>query len=143
MSAISFNEVSEAEHPNVAAFYDRCGYLGGLSADDTVLAAAGGDLLVGVVRLCSEHGVVVLRGMHVLPEFQRQGVGLGLLDMCLSRANDSNCYCISWRHLEQFYSSGGFQRCEAEDVPGFLAERYSSYLRRGRDVILMHRILPE
>ena len=143
MAAISIHEASEAEHPDIAAFYERCGYLRDLRAEDTILAAVRAGSLVGVVRLCSEHGVVVLRGMQVLPDFQRQGIGLGLLDKCLPRVNDAVCYCIPWSYLEQFYGSGGFERCEPGDVPGFLSERYSGYLQEGHDVILMQRIPPE
>ncbi len=140
MPAISIHEASEADHRDVAAFYERCGYLGGLRANDTNLVAERAGSLVGVVRLCSEHGIVVLRGMQVLPDFQRQGIGLGLLDECLPRVNDAICYCIPWSYLEQFYGSGGFERCEPRDVPGFLSERYSGYLQEGRDVILMQRV---
>ena len=113
--------------------------MGGLRARDTVLAAVRASTLVGVVRLCPEHGVVVLRGMQVLPDFERQGIGLDLLDKCLPKVNDSLCYCIPWSYLEQFYSSGGFERSEPADVPGFLSRRYFGYLQKGRDVILMQR----
>ncbi len=143
MPAISIHEASEAEHPDIAAFYERCGYLGGLDVNDTILVAALAGSMVGVVRLCSEQRVVVLRGMQVLPDFQRQGIGLGLLDKCLSRVNDAICYCIPWTYLEQFYESGGFERCEPGDVPGFLSTRFSGYLQEGRNVILMQRVPTE
>jgi N-acetylglutamate synthase-like GNAT family acetyltransferase len=139
MPAISIREASVAEHPDIATFYERCGYAGGLSADDTILVAVRAESLVGVARLCSEHQVAVLRGMQVLPNFQRQGIGRALLDEFLSRVDDSVCYCIPWSYLEQFYSSGGFERCESRDVPDFLAERLSCYTQQGRDVILMKR----
>ncbi len=140
MPTFSIHEASEAEHSDIAAFYECCGYQGGLRDNDTILLAVRAGSIIGVARLCSEHRVVVLRGMQVLPDFQRQGVGLGLLDKCLSRANDAICYCIPWANLEQFYGSAGFERCEPEDVPGFLSERFSGYLQEGRDVILMQRV---
>lgn len=140
MPAISIHEASEAEHPDIAAFYERRGYSSGLGANDIILVAMRADSLVGVVRLCSEHRVVVLRGMQVLPDFQRKGIGLSLLDECLSRVNDTICYCIPWTYLEQFYGSRGFECCEPRDVPRFLSERFSGYLQKGRDVILMQRV---
>lgn len=140
ITTISIHEASEAERPDIAEFYGRCGYMGGLRAKDTVLAAVRASSLVGVVRLCPAHGVVVLRGMQVLPDFQRQGIGRGLLDTCLPKVIDSLCYCIPWSYLEQFYGSGGFERCEPADVPGFLSRRYCGYIQKGRDVILMQRI---
>jgi len=139
MPAISIHEASLAENPNIAAFYERCGYSGGLSADDTILVAIRAESLVGAVRLCSENQVAILRGMQVLPNFQRQGIGRALLNKYLSRINDAVCYCIPWSYLEQFYSSGGFRRCESTDVPDFLSERFSYYVQQGRDVILMRR----
>ena len=139
MPAISIHEASAAENPDIAAFYERCGYSGGISSNDTVLAAIRDDSLVGVVRLCSEHQATVLRGMQVSPDVQRQGIGRALLEECLSRVSDAACYCIPWSYLEQFYSSGGFRRCESTDVPRFLLERYSGYIQQGRDVILMRR----
>ena len=139
MPAISIHEASEAESSDIAAFYARCGYSGGLSSDDTILVAVKAESLVGVVRLCSEHQVAVLRGMQVLPDFQRQGIGRALLEECLSEIGDAVCYCIPWSHLEQFYSSGGFVRCESADVPEFLSERFSCYVAQGRDVIFMRR----
>lgn len=141
MPAISIRKATVAEHPEIAALYERCGYSGGLSADDTILVAVRAESLVGAVRLCSEHRVAVLRGMHVLPDFQRQGIGRALLDESLTRVDDAACYCIPWSYLERFYSSGGFERCESEDAPDFLAERFSIYTHQGRDVILMRRVV--
>lgn len=139
MREISIHEASQAEHPDIAAFYERCGYSGGLNFDDTVLAAVRNGSLVGVVRLCSEHQEVVLRGMQVVPELQRQGIGLALLEACLSRVSGVVCYCIPLAYLEQFYASGGFERCKSGAVPGFLSKRLSAYLEAGRGVTLMRR----
>ena len=139
MPAISIREASAAEIPDIAAFYESCGYTGGISSEDTILVAVRADSLIGVARLCSEHRVTVLRGMQVSPHFQRQGIGQALLEECLSRVGHAVCYCIPWSYLEQFYGSGGFQRCEVTEIPSFLSERYSAYMRQGRDVILMRR----
>jgi len=70
MAAFSIHEASEAEHPDIAAFYEMCGYLSGLGVNDTTLVAVLADSMVGVVRLCSEHGVVVLRGMQIHSDFR-------------------------------------------------------------------------
>ena len=56
---------STSELPEVAAFYATCGYGGGISQADTVLVSRICGQLVGVVRLCPQEGVVVLRGMQV------------------------------------------------------------------------------
>jgi len=67
---------STSELPEVAAFYATCGYGGGINQADTVLVSRICGQLVGVVRLCPQEGVVVLRGMQVHPAFRRQGVAL-------------------------------------------------------------------
>ena len=139
MSEISIHEVSNAEHPRIAAFYDECGYSGGLRVDDKVLMAIRNGSLVGVVRLCTEDQDIVLRGMQVVSDLQRKGIGLALLQACVSRVSSAVCYCIPWAYLEEFYASGGFERCQSADVPEVLSERLSNYLEAGRDVILMRR----
>ena len=139
MAEISIHEVSEDMHPRIAAFYEKCGYSGGLELDDNVLIARRNGSIVGAVRLCSEDRDIVLRGMQVVPALQRQGIGLALLQACVSRINGVACYCIPWADLEPFYGSGGFERCEPDEVPGFLAKRFSKYLEAGRNVILMRR----
>ena len=112
---------------------------GELERNDIVLAATLDGSLVGVVRLSSEHEEVVLRGMQVVPELQRQGIGSALLEACLSRVVGVVCYCIPWAYLEEFYTSRGFERCKSTDAPGFLLKRLSTYLQSGRNVILMRR----
>ena len=139
MAEISIHEVSQAEHSGIAAFYEKCGYPGGLDPDDKILVAMRNSSLVGAVRLCSVGQNVVLRGMQVAPDAQRQGIGLALLDACQTRITGVVSYCIPWAYLENFYAKAGFKRCESAEVPGFLARRLSKYLEAGRDVILMHR----
>ena len=137
MSEISIRKAAPAEYPNVLAFYRKCGYSRGISDVDTVLVALREDVLLGVVRLCPERGVVVLRGMQVLAAYQGQGVGTRLLDHCLPLIEKAECYCIPWADLEHFYSKAGFQRCEPEQAPDFLEDRLRTYLADGLDVILM------
>ena len=63
----------------VLNFYaERC-YGGGIRPEDAVLLAEHDGELIGIVRLTTEEGVVVLRGMQVHPRFQRQGIGKRLL----------------------------------------------------------------
>lgn len=115
-----------------------------MSARDRVLVATNHGSVVGAVRLCPEHGVIVLRGMQVLPEFRRMGVGTGLLRESVARIGSAICYTIPWRHLERFYGSAGFRRCVPSEAPPFLSARIEDYSSRGMDVILMVRFsLPD
>lgn len=91
------------------------------------LIATDNDALVGVTRLCSESRAIVLRGMQILPEYQRQGIGTRLLHECVSRLGDAECYCIPWSNLGEFYAAGGFRRIALEDGSELLVRRYFSY----------------
>ena len=59
----------------VLKFYAERRYGGGIRPEDALLLAEHDGELVGIVRLTTEEGVVVLRGMQVHPRFQRQGIG--------------------------------------------------------------------
>ena len=102
-TAISLYEASVKERPDIDSLYERCGYRRKFNDEDTILLAKNKASLVGVVRLCPENGEIVLRGLQVLPERQRQGMGRRLLDECLPRVNEVVCYCIPWSYLERFY----------------------------------------
>ncbi len=126
----------------IASFYLACGYGGGVSEADTVLVAYDGTELAGVVRLCSESSVIVLRGMQVLPSFRRQGIGSRLLAACVPYFGPCAAFCLPWAHLETFYGSVGFVPVTPEAAPEFLSQRYSSYVARGLKVIIMGRWSP-
>jgi N-acetylglutamate synthase-like GNAT family acetyltransferase len=139
MNTLTVCEASESLRQRVPDFYERNGYFRSVTDEDTILVAALGEEIVGAARLCPENGAIVLRGMQVLPESQRRGVGNSLLKECVARLGSSPCYCIPWAHLENFYTRGGFQRCEPSEAPDFLKTRYAGYLADGLDVILMRR----
>jgi predicted N-acetyltransferase YhbS len=123
----------------IAAFYRTAGYGGGVSADDVTLVATADEGIVGVVRLCKEAGVIVLRGMQVDPAFQRQGIGRMLLRHCLPHLEGGAAYCLPYAHLTGFYGEAGFVPAPPAMLPPFLAERLASYLRKGQAVIAMRR----
>lgn len=93
----------------VRAFYGQVGYGGGVSDADTVLAATAGERVAGAVRLCEEHGVIVLRGMFVAPDCQRLGIGRALLSRCLPWLDRGEAFCLPYDHLAGFYREAGFE----------------------------------
>ena len=137
---MSIVEADEDQRLRVEWLYDVCGYRGGLSDTDIVLAALSAQRLLGAVRLCREQGVFVLRGMQVQPDFRRIGIGTKLLRACERRLGNRTCYSIPWRHLEGFYGAAGFHVCEPARAPEFLALRHSRYLTSGMNVVLMVRL---
>lgn len=123
----------------IKSFYSHCGYGGGFKKEDWILMASSKSQLVGVVRLCPEQSVLVLRGMQVLKPFQHQGIGKQLLQACTEHLGNRICYCIPWTHLRLFYRQGGFEEV-ASDMPDFLRERFEGYLKRGMRVSVMRRL---
>jgi predicted N-acetyltransferase YhbS len=136
---VSVVTVQSGDQHRVAAFYRRAGYGGGVCADDITLVATTEEGIVGVVRLCNETGVIVLRGMQVDPAFQRQGIGRMLLLHSLRHLDKGVAYCLPYAHLAGFYGEAGFVPAPPAMLPPFLAERLAGYLRKGQGVIAMRR----
>lgn len=130
---------TNSELSEVEALYAICGYRGGVDAADTTFLARSQGLLIGAVRICTEHGVTVLRGMHVLPSFQRQGAGSRLLSATIPLLNKGPSYCLPYNHLVSFYGSASFETANPNHVPAFLRDRLAVYLARGQDIIAMAR----
>jgi GNAT superfamily N-acetyltransferase len=127
------------ELARVAELYASVGYGGGVSAADLTLLAKAGGRLAGVVRLCGEADVTVLRGMQVHPEFQRQGIGRLLLARCVPHLDERTAYCLPYGHLVRFYEQAGFELAEPGELPPFLARRLAGYLASGQQVVAMRR----
>ncbi|MBP5976749.1 GNAT family N-acetyltransferase [Brasilonema sp. CT11] len=138
MLKISQAKLHDAE--SIKAFYNQCGYGGDLSEEALILIAQLEERIVGAVRLCPNTGFFVLRGMQVLAQFQRQGVGTQLLQACTEQLADQVCYCIPWQHLKSFYQQVGFQEVSLIEVPDLLRERFNNYISRGMNVILIRRL---
>jgi N-acetylglutamate synthase-like GNAT family acetyltransferase len=117
----------------VESFYSRCGYQGGVSPKDTLITATEGDLIIGVVRLCEEEGVTVLRGMQVVPYRRRMGVGTRMLQDVRNLVGTRACWGIAPPHLEKFYRQVGFRFVEQATAPQHLQERLQGYLARYRN----------
>jgi N-acetylglutamate synthase-like GNAT family acetyltransferase len=122
-------------------FYAERRYGGGIWPEDAVLLAEHDGKLVGIVRLASEEGVVVLRGMQVHPMFQRHGIGKRLLATVAQELDGRDCFCIPYAHLVGFYGELGFQVIEPAEAPAFLRLRLEKYQNRGdgKEYLIMRR----
>ena len=100
--------VDQKQHDEVISFYRRVRYRGTLNSGDLVVGARVSGRLVGAVRLATEYDLLVLRGMYVQNEFQRQGIGFGMLVELLRHLGERECWCIPYTHLHGFYSHAGF-----------------------------------
>ena len=128
------NELVEAQR-----FYDSRGYGGAaIETTDIVVLAKYEKGIVGIGRLCQEGGFICLRGMQVLPEFQRQGIGSLILQQLENEMGPNPCYCLPYEHLLNFYGQAGFKHVAA-DLPTILDHRLAEYSDRGLTVVAMFR----
>jgi GNAT superfamily N-acetyltransferase len=136
--AISF--ATQDEYPEAQAFYTVCGYGGApIEKSDIVVLARLDETIIGIVRLCRSPGRLWLRGMQVLSEFRRTGVGTALLDTLNSAMQGQPTYCLPYAHLDRFYGRAGFAVCDADSMPADLAARLETQQREGLSVIGMYR----
>jgi predicted N-acetyltransferase YhbS len=137
--------VFKQELSAIEAFYAQCGYRGDVAPDDIIVTATDGKRIVGVVRLCSEHGVTVLRGMEIAPGYQRQGIGTQMLDELDKLIGKKECWVIALVHLQTFYGRIGFRFIGELKAPPHLVSRIVSYrslnqaANNGKENIIMIR----
>jgi GNAT superfamily N-acetyltransferase len=131
---------SADELGRIAAFYRETAYRPSVGHADILVVAEEAEEICGVLRLCQEEGVLVLRGMRVAAERQRLGVGTRLLEAAGDVIDGRECFCIPHRHLTVFYRRAGFRQIPVSEGPEFLRERWKQYTEEYRlDVILMRR----
>jgi GNAT superfamily N-acetyltransferase len=127
------------DRPRVEAFCHDRGYRGFVSPEAAIVVAELGLDLVGLGRIQTEGGVLVLRGMRVDLPHRRSGIGTRLLELLVTAIATRACYCIPYSHLRGFYQRAGFIDHETDSAPGFLRARLNEYREAGNDVILMLR----
>ncbi len=125
----------------IVAFYRCNSYLPQVHGGDIVVLAERQGTLCGAVRLCEEHGLLLLRGMRIAQAAQRRGIGTQLLETAAVLVGNRECYCIPHRYLRRFYGHVGFQEIEPCAAPAFLQQRSTEYQREyDLDVIIMCRL---
>lgn len=120
------------DHPRAQQFYTHVGYSDLISPDALVVAAQyqgemGGPDIIGVVRLCTEQGDLLLRGMMVDPVWQRQGIGSLMVRELENHIGSRMCYCLPHYWLSGFYGQIGFVPLPEGEVPAHLLQRLHRY----------------
>ena len=127
------------EFPAIAHFYARQGYTRGVQPGDRVIVAREDGACLGAVRLCAEHGVLVLRGMYVEAGRRGEGVGTALLRAAETAIAGRECWCIPYASLVRFYGRAGFREVAGGAMPAHLRTRLGSYAAEGYDVTVLVR----
>ncbi len=136
---IEIRAASSMDRERVVAFLERQGYPHRIDERDRHFIAERDGQIVASVRLSSVEPALVLRGMRVREDCQRQGIGRRLLALVAQEIGQESCYCLPYCWLDSFYGEVGFRRISAAQAPSFLAERQTRYLANGQDVIIMRR----
>lgn len=136
---IEIFEAAQSDLGDVANLYAEAGYGAAIDPADTVIMAKVHGELVGAVRLCTEEGVTVLRGMQIRSAFQRQGIGARLLAACQPILERRQAFCLPYAHLVTFYAAAGFELAADAELPDFLKRRRDAYNAKGQNVVAMLR----
>jgi putative PIN family toxin of toxin-antitoxin system len=139
LARVQLRQADEGDLPRLLAFYQEVAYTGGVDPADVVVLAEEEGRIIGALRLCQEQGTLVLRGMRVEEEWQRQGVGTRLLQVANERIGRRTCYCLPHPHLEGLYGRIGFAQVKPASAPRFLRLRQVEYRKRGEETLLMKK----
>ncbi len=124
------------------SFYESVGSLGRARDEDLFFIAYKDGHIAGCVRYCVDSKLPMLRTMMVAKEFRNNGVGRALLkafEEYLDRHDVRNTYVLPFSHLENFYSSIGFQKVVGIQIPTYLKDRLELYKSSGKQYICMIR----
>ena len=80
MKGIVIGKAEESDFEDLLAFYKSVEYSQPISGTDQLVFAKCEHLIVGVLRIVTEHGHLVLRGMQVEKQYQREGIGTRMLE---------------------------------------------------------------
>jgi N-acetylglutamate synthase-like GNAT family acetyltransferase len=139
---VRIREAAPVDRERVRAFYLSSGHTGLLARADRLVVAERGGELVGVVRLCEEEDVQVLRTMRVRPDVQRRGVGRALLEHFVTLLDDRSCYCLPFAHLIPFYGLVRFREIAPDALPPHLARRLAQYRTERPGVAMIAMVRP-
>ncbi len=79
----------------------------------------------------------LLAGVAVAPDWQGRGVARLLLNG-MAEKYDEQTFTFPYRHLVPFYTSLGYVEVEPEGQPSAISDRFHTYEKQGRDIVVMH-----
>ncbi len=137
---IKITKARKNDFKKILSFYNECGYVGDTKKHNIILMAQKENIIVGVVRLCTEYNKLVLRGMFISDKYQKIGIGTQLLHATLKVIKNKDCYALPYTHLEKFYKQVGFEKIIPVNAPGFLQKRLQQYKDMGLKIMIMKRV---
>ncbi len=132
---ITYENLSQIKYPLVTKYYQRQRINNRASGNNLVVVARQKNEIIGVARLAPINQLWFLTGVHVDEEMRSQGIAQNLIAMLCQQQNI--IYSFPYSHLLSFYEQLGFETVELDKLPCELAQRFTAYVKQGRDIIVM------
>lgn len=129
--------LSEAEIPLANKFYRTHKFRGKARRHDPCMVIRDNQnqiIACGCLRQLT--GAQLLTGVAVAPDYRGLGVAR-LLVGSMADAYDEQTFTFPYRHLVPFYESVGFLVEDSERQPSAIVDRFHTYQKQGRDIVLM------
>lgn len=137
--AYRFDQLSPPQYPLAKKFYKSARYPSNIGREDEVYVLRYQLNIVAALKLVKLDQYLILRSMVVSPQHRRSGLGLLVLQNLAQRLNTRTCWCYPFADLETFYAAIGFKRCQPENSPKIIQQKYQQYFSQGKSIIIMKR----
>ncbi len=137
MNMLKIKSLEPIQLPLVKRFYKQYYPTAKPKSDELILTGHIEGKLVAVVRFRTVENSRLLTGMLVAKEYQRQGLGHGLLIHCENFVLQEGDYCFTYEHLLSFYRHCGFKSVEPEHLPNGLKNLFLRYTNNGKKLNAM------
>ncbi|MBN8431702.1 MULTISPECIES: GNAT family N-acetyltransferase [Microbulbifer] len=130
--------LSDAEMPLANKFYRTHKFRGKARRHDPCMVIRDSKnqiIACGSLRKLTDSQL--LAGVAVAEEFQGRGVARLLLGR-MAEAYDDHTFTFPYRHLVPFYQSLGYAEVTEAGLPSAIIDRFHTYQKQGRDIVLMH-----
>ncbi|MCP4597257.1 GNAT family N-acetyltransferase [Neptuniibacter sp.] len=141
-SKFNISTGAQLKSPALGRFYKRNGHKGKVQPNDICFWTERDQAIVAAARLqpvAGERNSLLLRGLWVDKALRRKGLGSELLQRITHylQEQSSNCYCLAYANLENFYKRQRFNQPSIESCPSELLAQYHSYKKRGNNLTLL------
>ncbi|QKX18187.1 GNAT family N-acetyltransferase [Microbulbifer sp. YPW1] len=136
--SLSIQWLSDAEMPLANKFYRAYKFRGKAKRHDPCAVVRDGQhsiIACGCLRQLTDSQL--LAGVAVAPDWQGRGVARLLLKS-MAEKYDTQTFTFPYRHLVPFYASLGFSEVAPTGQPSAIVDRFHTYEKQGRDIVLMH-----
>ncbi len=139
MEKLEFQQLDPVKFPLIQRFYKQHYPISKPKRNEKTIIARStiSHNIVACVRFRQIEQFQLLIGMAVSTELRAQGIGQSLMAYCKLHDLNSQVYCFSYTHLEEFYQHGGFKTCTRDELPPSLRVLYQRYTNSGKSLVPM------